>query len=229
MPPGWDTVTVTSPALVEPITLTPVKKGATQSAQVDAPGTRHRIRSGLRAGTYPVTATSHDRIVATARLKVAAEGSAETGRFVIGPKDAFPGSDVPAAVRPGGEVRVVLSDLRPAPNEDSLTVTSPIFKGPLTIRTDSSDDPGCKCDDPATVYAGHARVRDDVPEGRYTLTVVSHGGRQTTTQRVTVAGKAVAHGRSWMAGGAVAAGSVALIGGAAIAARRRSHKAASRM
>ncbi|MCF3131141.1 hypothetical protein IPZ69_12330 [Streptomyces olivochromogenes] len=221
MPPGWDAVTVTSPALVEPITLTPVKKGATQSVQVDRPGTRHRIRSGLRAGTYPVTATSHGRTVATARLKVAAEGSAEIGRFVISPRDALPGSDGSARVRPGSEVRVVLTDLQAAPNEHSLTVTSPIFKSPLTIRTGSADDPGCKCDDGATIYAGHTRVRDDVPNGRYKLTVVSHSGQQTTTRRVTVAGKPVAHGPSWVTSGAVAAAGVALVAGAGIALRRR--------
>ncbi|MGW1895555.1 hypothetical protein ACWCP6_35725 [Streptomyces sp. NPDC002004] len=227
MPPGWDVVTVTSPALVEPIALTPVKKGATRSVQVDKPGSRHRIRSGLHAGTYPVTATSHGRTVATARLKVAAEGSAEIGRFVIGPKDAFPGSDSPAGVRPGSEVLVVLTDLRPAPGENSLTVTSPVFDGPLTLRTGSADDPGCKCDDGSTVYAGHTTVRDDVAKGQYTLTVVSHHGQQTTRQRVTVAGAPVADRHHWMIGGALAAGGVALVVGGGIAVRRRSRKAAA--
>jgi hypothetical protein len=226
MPPGWDVVTVTSPALVEPITLTPRKKGAVQSVQLDGPGSRHRLRAGLGAGIYPVTATSHGRIVATARLKVAAEGSAEIGRFVIGPKDAFPGTNSPSAVRPGSEVLVVLTDLRPATGEDALTVTSPIFNGPLTIRTGSPDDPGCKCDDGATLYAGHTRVRDDIPKGHYTLTVVSHHGRQTTRQRVTVAGERVVHEHPWTVSGAVAAGALALAAGGGIAFVRRSRRAA---
>lgn len=227
MPAGWDVVTVTSPALVEPITLKPWRQGARQSVQVDGPRSRHRIRSGLHAGTYPATATSHGRTVATARLKVTAEGSAEIGRFVIGPEDAFPGSGSPADVRPGSEVRVVLTDLRPAPDENSLTVTSPIFNGPLTIRTGSADDPGCKCDDGSTLYAGHTRVRDDMHKGRYTLTVVSHHGRQTTRQRVTVTGKPVAHDRPWMLAGSVAAAGMALAAGGGIALRRRARGSAA--
>lgn len=223
MPRGWDRVTVTSPALVEPGTLVPGKKGSTRSAQA---GSSH-VRAGLRAGTYPVTATSHGRVVATARLKVAAKGSAVIGRFVISPKDAIPGRDSPARVRPGSEVVVVLTDHRAAPGEESLTVTSPVFDEPLTIRTDSEDDPGCKCDDGATLWAGHTRVRDNIPQGRYTLTVVSHHGQQTTRQDVTVAGEPVTHGRPWVFTGAVVAGVLVLIAGGAVARLRRAHTAAA--
>ncbi|WP_227025651.1 hypothetical protein [Streptomyces fodineus] len=229
MPPEWDKVEVTSPALQEPITLTPLKKGSTQSVQVDAPGTDHRVRSGLRAGTYPVTATSHGRTVATAQLKVLAENTAQIYRFVIGPRNASPGSGTPASLRPGSDVRVVLTDLRAAPGEDSLTVTSPIFKGSLTIKTDSPDNPGCKCDDPGTVYAGHGELRGDVPNGRYTVAVVSHHGQQTTKQHVTIAGQPVADGGdpSWAVTGGVAATGLALASGRAFAVRRRrSRKAA---
>ncbi|MCS0600481.1 hypothetical protein NX794_04425 [Streptomyces sp. LP11] len=225
MRPGWDRVEVTSPALQEPITLVPAEHGSARSAQVDAPGTDHRVRSGLRAGTYPVTATSHGRTVATARLKVAAEGSADIGRFVIGPADAVPGGDTPASVRPGSDVRLVLTDLRAADREHSLTVTSPVFDHPVTIRTDSPDDPGCKCDDGGTVYAGHARLRADVPHGRYPLTVISHHGRQTTRQHVTVAGDPVAHGPSPAAIGALAAAAVALVTGGGVLALRRRRRA----
>ncbi|MEU6587714.1 hypothetical protein ABZ923_00490 [Streptomyces sp. NPDC046881] len=227
MRPGWDEAEVTSPALQEPITLTPLKKGSTQSVQVDPEGSQHRIRSGLRPGTYPVTATSHGRIVATATLKVAAENSAQIDRFVIGPRDAFPGSGTPASLRPGSDVRVVLTDLRAAPGENSLTVTSPVFKGPLIIKTNSPDNPGCKCDDAGTVYAGHARLRGDVPEGRYTVTVVSHHGQHTTTQHVTIAGRPVNDGgSSWaVAGGVAAAGLALACGGVFTVRRQRSRKA----
>lgn len=230
MPPGWDKVEVTSPALHEPIPLTPLKKGSTQSVQVDAPGTDHRVRSGLRAGTYPVTATSHGRTIATAQLKVTAENSAQIYRFVIGPRDASPGRGTPASLRPGSDVRVVLTDLRAAPGEDSLTVTSPIFKGPLRIKTDSADDPGCKCDDPGTVYAGHGQLRGDVPNGRYTVTVVSHHGQQTTKQHVTIAGQPVADGGgpSWAVTGGVAATGLALASGGAFAVRRRRSRKVAR-
>ncbi|MFJ3231512.1 hypothetical protein [Streptomyces sp. NPDC086787] len=220
MAPGWDRVRVTSPALQAPVRLAPVKRGARESMELDG-ATAPRIRPGLRAGTYPFTATSHGRTVATLRLKVASEDTAEIYRFVVGPTNAHPGSDTPASVRPGTDVRVLLTDLRPA-SEDALTVRSPIFSDPVTITTGSTDDPGCKCDDPGTVYAGHARVRADVPEGRYTVTVVSHHGRQTTRQHVTVSGEPVGHGPSWTAVGAVAAAGAALAAGVAIAVRRRS-------
>ncbi|WP_444477824.1 hypothetical protein [Streptomyces inhibens] len=222
---GWDTVTVRSPALVEPIRLTPAKKGSAQSAQVDAPGSHHRIRGDIAPGMYPVTATAHGRTVATTRLKVTARGSAMIGRFVIGPKDAFPGSDTPADVRPGGEVLVVLTDRQPASGEDVLTVTSPVFDGRVAIRRDSADDPGCKCDDGATVYAGRATVRGDVLAGTHPLTVISHHGRQTTTRQVTVAGEPVGQGRPWLVGG-IAAGVLALAAGGWVLLRRRDRKGA---
>lgn len=227
MPSGWDKVKVTSPALEKPITLAPVMKGSTQSVQVNEPGAEPRIRSHLHAGTYPVTATSHGRTVAVARLRVKAEGAAQIDRFVIGPRDALPGSAEPASLRPGSDARVVLTDLRAAPGEDSLTVRSPIFAAPLTIRTDSPDDPGCKCDDGGTVYAGHGQVRGDVPEGRYTVTVVSHHGQQTTKQHVLIAGRPVRNGgSSWaVTGGAVAAGLALAFGGGLVMRRRRTRKA----
>ncbi|MFS4091495.1 hypothetical protein [Streptomyces sp. AF1A] len=230
MPPGWDKVEVTSPALQEPIILTPLKKGSRQSAQVDAEGSEHRIRAGLRSGAYPVTATSHGRVVATATLKVAAENSAQIDRFVISPRNAVPGSGTPASLRPGSDVRVVLTDLRAAPGENSLTVTSPIFKGPLTIRTNSPDNPGCKCDDDGTVYAGHARLRGDVSGGRYTVTVVSHHGQHTTKQHVTIAGRPVADsdGPSWAVTGGVAAAALVLASGGVFTVRRRRSRRAAR-
>ncbi|MFF8989028.1 hypothetical protein ACF09H_03455 [Streptomyces sp. NPDC014983] len=226
MAPGWDRVTVASLALEKPVFLVPVRKGARQSTELDeiaAP----LVRPGLRAGTYPVTATSHGRTVATARLRVAAADAAEISRFVIGPTNRLPGGDTPAPVRPGSDVRLVLVDLRPA-SEDSLTVRSPIFAGPVTIRTGSADDPGCKCDDPGTVYAGHARVRGDVPAGRYPLTAVSHHGRQTTERHVTVVGAPAGHGGGHgPAIGAAATAGAVLVAGAVVAVRRRARATAS--
>ncbi len=219
MAPGWDTVEVTSPALDKPIILVPLKKGARESRVLGWAG----IRSGLRAGTYPFTATSHGRTVATVNLKVAAEGPAEIRRFVIGPQKAV--SNAPAPIRPGTDVRVILTVQGPALG-DSLTVRSPIFSDPMTITTNSADDPGCKCDDGGTVYAGHARVREDVPEGRYTLTVVSHHGKQIPKQHVTIAGAPIEHGPSWIVPGAIAAGAALAVGGV-ITVRRRSRTTAS--
>ncbi|MEU0677654.1 hypothetical protein ABZ330_33150 [Streptomyces sp. NPDC006172] len=226
MPPGWDTVEITSPALVEPITLTPLEKGSTESVQTNKAGTEHRIRPGLRPGVYPATATSHGRTLATTRLEVVAEGSAQISRFVIGPADAFPGTDVSAAVRPGSDVRLVLTDLRAAPGEDSVTVSSPVFDAPVTLTTGSPDDPGCKCDDGGTVYAGHARLRDDVPEGRYAVTALSHHGRETTNRQLTVTGKPVPHGPSRTAVATAAATAAALAFAAVLAWRRRSRRSA---
>lgn len=226
MAPGWDRVTVTSPALERPVFLAPVRKGATRSTELDeiaAPV----VRPGLRAGTYPVTAAAHGRTVATASLEVAAADAAEISRFVVGPATELPGGDTSAPVRPGSAVRLVLVDLRPAP-EESLTVRSPIFDGPVTIRTGSADDPGCKCDDPGTVYAGHARVRKDVPAGRYPLTAVSHHGRQTTERHVTVLGAPAGHGGdSRPAIAAAAAAGAVLVLGAVVVVRRRARATAS--
>ncbi|MFH8340476.1 hypothetical protein [Streptomyces sp. AM6-12] len=220
MPPGWDRVEITSPALQKPALLVPAKKGARESTEPADDG-GPRIREGLRAGSYPVTATSHGRTVATTRVKVIGEDAAEVFRFVIGPAGALPGGTTPARVRPGSDIQVLLNDLRGDPEETSLTVTSPVFTGPVTIRTGSPDDPGCKCDDPGTVYAGRGRVRPDVAPGRYPMTVKSHHGKQTTTRHVTVAGEPVAHGPSPAAIGAVSAGAAVLVAGGVIAVRRR--------
>lgn len=220
MAPGWDKVEVTSPALDKPVILVPLKKGARESSGLEW----SMIRSGLRAGTYPFTATSHGRTVATVSVKVAAEGPVGIRRFVIGPQKAF--SDAPAPKRPGTDVRVILTVEGPAWG-DSLTVRSPVFSDPLTLTTNSADDPGCKCDDGGgTVYAGHTRVREDVPEGRYTLTAVSDHGKRIAEQYVTIAGAPVEHGPSWMVPGAVAAGAALAVGGV-IAVRRRSRTTAS--
>ncbi|QRX90196.1 hypothetical protein [Streptomyces noursei] len=222
MPAGTDEVTVTSPALVEPVPLTPLGKGSVEFVQTDAPGTRHRIRGDIAPGTYPVTATSHGRTVATARIAVVAEGSAMIGRFVIGDaKRPLPGDGDRSAVRPGSDVIVVLTDRQPAAGETSLTVKSPLFDGPLTLR-EGEDDPGCKCDDGSTLYGGRIAVRDDIPAGRYPMTVVSHHGQETTTRQVTVAGPPVPHSRlPWLIGGGAA---VALAALAAVAVRRGRRK-----
>ncbi|MEU0059928.1 hypothetical protein [Streptomyces sp. NPDC006334] len=227
MPPGWDRVEITSPALVRPITLTPLKKGSTESVQTNKAGTDHRIRPGLRPGAYTATATSHGRTVATTRLKVTAEGSAEIGRFVIGPPDAFPGGEESAPVRPGSGVRLVLTDLRAAPGENSVTVSSPVFDTPVTLTTGSADAPGCKCDDGGTVYAGHARLRGDVPEGRYPVTALSHHGRQTTNRQLTVTGEPLPHGPSRTTVATAAAAAAALASAGVLVVRRRSRRAAA--
>ncbi|WP_239010134.1 hypothetical protein [Streptomyces sp. 769] len=222
MPAGTDEVTVTSPALVEPVPLTPLRKGSVEFVQTDAPGTRHRIRGDIAPGTYPATATSHGRTVATARIPVVAEGSAMIGRFVIGDaKRPLPAEGDRSAVRPGSDVIVVLTDGQPAAGETSLTVKSPLFDGPLTLRK-GEDDPGCKCDDGSTLYGGHTTVRDDIPAGRYPMTAVSHHGQETTTRQVTVAGPPVPHSRlPWLIGGGAA---VALMVLASVAVRRGRRK-----
>ncbi|HEY8982522.1 MAG TPA: hypothetical protein VIU15_23400 [Streptomyces sp.] len=229
MPPGWDKAEVTSPALQEPIPLIPLKKGSTQSVQIFTPETPQRVRSGLRAGTYPVTVTSHGRVVATTQLKVLAEHTALIYRFVITPRNAPPGSGTPASLRAGSDVRVSLTDMRALDEENSLTVTSPVFKGPVTIKTGSPDDPGCKCDDVGTVYAGHGEVRGDIPSGRYTVTVVSHHGQKTTKQQVTIVGgpDADGGGPSWAVTGGVAVAGLALASGGVFAVRRRRSRTAA--
>ncbi|MEV5510203.1 hypothetical protein [Streptomyces orinoci] len=226
-PAGTDEVTVSSPALVKPIALTLEKKDGTRFVQNGGSADDHQVRDDVSPGTYPVTATSHGHTLATASLALAAKGSADIGRFVIGPRGAFPGSDTSAAVHPGAEVTVVLTDHQPDPDEDSLTVKSPAFEHPLTLKQ-GADDPGCKCDDGSTLYGGHTRLRDDLKSGRYPMTVVSHHGKQTTTRQFQVTGEPVADDGPgpWTIGGIVAAVLVVLAA-AGLAVRRRRKAAAS--
>lgn len=216
MPAGWSQVTVTSPALAEPVRLTPVEKGAPDSALLQQSGQGYRIRSDIAPGTYTLTAKRDDRTVATAQLTVTAQAGAEIGRFDVTPETA----------RPGGTVVVVLTDLSAAPDEDSLTVTFPALQRPLTITRHSPDDPGRKGDDGSTVYAGHGTLRDDISSGRYTLTVVSHHGQHTSRQRLTVAGEPVNHSRPWMIGGAITAALV--VAGAAVVLYRKRRQGRAR-
>ncbi|MFE9412541.1 hypothetical protein ACFYN0_27670 [Streptomyces sp. NPDC006704] len=127
-------------------------------------------------------------------MTVKPQDPALIGRFVAGPKGGNLGradSTPNVTVRPGAEIVVLLADVVPAPDEESLTVKSPALHGPLTVEKDSPDDPGCKCDDGSTVYAGHATVRDDLRPGTYALTVVSHHGQSTSTAQLKVAGEPV--------------------------------------
>ncbi|WP_344032825.1 hypothetical protein [Streptomyces luteireticuli] len=223
VPAGTEEVVVTSPALVEPIPLTPYKAGSTQFTQVDSPGTHHDIRSDIPAGVYPVTATIRGHIVATARLTVAAKNALSIDRFVVHPKGAAPCSPDPAAVRPGSEVDVLVADTHPSRPEATLTVKSPAFERPVTIKR-GAGDPGCKGDDGDAVYGGHATVRGDVSPGRYPMTVVT--GHQSASRQLTVAGKPVPHGHPWLTTGLVAAG-IGILAALGLAVRRRRKAAAS--
>ncbi|MFI6686687.1 hypothetical protein [Streptomyces sp. NPDC050485] len=219
MPAGWDAVTVSSPALAAPVRLTPKRKGASDSRRFpESEG--EDVRAGIAPGSYPVTATRAGHTVATTRLTVTAPAPALITRFVAGPKSGNLGSadSTPrVTVRPGSEVVVLLADHNPAREEDTLTVRSTAFREPLSISTDNSDDPGCKCDDGATVYAGHTTLRGDLPAGTYPLTVVSHQGKQTSTAQLSVGGRPVTHYGRWVISGGVA---VALAGVLALVLRR---------
>ena len=221
MPAGWDSVTVTSPALRQPVSLTPVEKGAVQSTQVDAPGSQPLIRADIAPGTYPASATSHGHTIATTSLTLVPHGAADIDRFVIEPKGVRPCGDTPTPVRPGSEVVIYFADSRPAPDEDTLTAKSPLFTHPVAIRKKSPDAPGCLRDDASTMYAGHTTVRTDIPAGTYTLTVVSHHGQNTATQQVTVAGEPVTHSRPWLTVSVITAAVLALAAAAGLMVRRR--------
>lgn len=204
MPPGWDQVIVTSPALKGPVALTPVSPGAPESSRFPK-AKAEAVRDDIAPGVYPVTAVSGGRPVATASLTVVPPAAADIARFVAGPKGGRLGVDdstPKVVVRPGSDIVVLLADYHPARNEDALTVKSTAFTGPLTIQRGNSDAPGCKCDDGTTVYAGHTTLRDDIPAGTYPLTVVSHHGQQTSSAQLKVAGDPVRHYRPWLIGGA---------------------------
>ncbi len=218
MSSGWQAVTVTSPALKRPIRLTPRRPGASESKRYPY-GTGGGLREEIPPWTYPMTATSDGRVVASANLTVTAPAPAEITRFVagrtgtpLGVDDATP----KVVVRPGVTIVVLLADVHAARNEDALTVKSPAFRMPLTIKTDSPDDPGCKCTDGTTVYAGHTALRPDLPAGTYRITVTSHHGQNTSTAELKVAGPPEGRSRPWLITGAV----VLVLAGAGFTIRR---------
>lgn len=233
VPAGTDEVTVTSPALAQPIPLHPVAKGSRHFVQEDRPGKPpYEVRRDLRPGTYPATATGGGRSVATTRFTVVAPGTPAVDRFVIRPTSAPECTNIPAPVRPGEAVKVLVADRQLGLEDDRLTIESPVFEHPLTVGK-GADDPGCKGDDGAVVYGGHATLRDDVPEGQYPMTVVGPHRRQGIVQQVTVAGgKAPAaasdKGRSWPVAGSAAAGILVLaVAGFAVWRKRRTAAASS--
>ncbi len=224
VPTGAEKVIVTSPALTEPVPLSPMEKGSTTFVQTDRPGRPpYAIRDDVSPGTYPVTAASQGHTIATARLTVVARGMAAVDRFVIHPKSAGPCSNIPAPVRPGSSVKVLIADRRLGLDDDTLTIESPVFKHPLTVKK-GADDPGCKGDDGATVYGGHATLAQDIPAGQYPMTVVGRHRRQGITQQVTLAGKPVSqHEHPWLIGAAIATGVITLaaVGGFIVRHKRR--------
>ncbi|MFI9721476.1 hypothetical protein ACIHFE_17790 [Streptomyces sp. NPDC052396] len=176
----WDEVEVTSAALVKTLRLHPERPGAARSDDPFLPDARVGIRSGIAPGSYPVTATLHGRTVATARLKVVPQGPAQVRRLDLEPRGK--------KAHAGEKVLVVLSDDHPAPDEQALTVESDAFGRPRRIREDSPDDPWCKCDDGATVYAGRIAVPKGTPSGTYNVVVISHHGRKKTIRTLAVDG-----------------------------------------
>lgn len=204
MPAGWDEVTVTSPALAKPIHLTPDGRGSRDSALLPTTG-GYPVRADAAPGSYTLTATSHGRAIATARLEVAPVNSLTIRRFGV----LTPATRMGEPVRPGSRVVVVLADDHFAESGGSRVVRSPAFEHDVTIRTQSPDDPGCKCDDGSTLYAGHITLRHDLRPGKYPLTAVAGHGHRPVSAQVTVAGEPVSHSGAWLVGGAVA-GALAL-------------------
>ncbi|WP_053730127.1 hypothetical protein [Streptomyces sp. WM6378] len=166
--------------------------------------------------------TRDGHTLASARPTATPRAPAAIARFVAGPRSGNLGradSTPRVTVRPGSQIVVLLADRSPDPDEDTLTVRSRAFEAPMTITTeDEEDDPGCKCDDGATVYSGHTAVRGDLPAGTYPLTVVSHGGHHTSTARLRVGDKSLGRHGSWLISGGVA---LALTGLLALVLRHR--------
>ncbi|WKX69192.1 hypothetical protein [Streptomyces sp. XD-27] len=216
----WDAVDVTSPALSGPLRLTPESKGATHSADAAMPQAQARVRSGISPGDYPLTAKLNGRAVATGRVKVVPQGPAEIRRFALEPKGT--------KARPGEKVLVVLSDDHAAPDEEAVTVASRAFGGSHSIAeaaADDPDNPACKCDDGATVYAARIAVPKGTPSGTYDVTVTSHHGQKKTTKRLVVAGEEAGDEKDsgvsapWIVGGG--AGVVVLAAGTWFVVSRR--------
>ncbi|MEU2872822.1 hypothetical protein ABZ769_27040 [Streptomyces olivoreticuli] len=61
----------------------------------------------------------------------------------------------------------------------------------MTLRVDSDEDPQLRKDEASVVHAGRLRLRADLPEGIYPVTVRVHGGRYSVTQNLIVRGTPV--------------------------------------
>ncbi|GHI06200.1 hypothetical protein AQI88_40085 [Streptomyces cellostaticus] len=223
MPSSWNEVTVTSPALRKPARLTPKSRGATDSAEVYGPGQMQWLRSDITPGTYTLTAAFHGRTVATTHVKVTAQADARIFRFTVWPQSA----------RSGSRAMICFIDERAAPDEKSLVATSPAFHGAARLTTDGADDNSCPTADGSdTLYSGHVTLRSGLAAGSYQVKVVSHHGRNTSTQKITVPADARASrpgagsradssddGLLWAASGGAAC--LALVGVVAYTMRRR--------
>ncbi|MFI9722388.1 hypothetical protein ACIHFE_22470 [Streptomyces sp. NPDC052396] len=218
MPSPWDEVTVTSPALQRTARLTPKSAGSPDSTEVYGPEQMQRLRADLRPGSYRLTAASHGRTVAVTDLTVTAQAKARINSFEAWPK----------AKHPGSRVTLCLIDEQAAPDEKSLTATSPAFDGPVKLTADSADDNACQSADGSdTLYSGHATVASGLAADTYPVTVVSHHGGNTSTQKITVTRDAAKSSDDWplwaTAGGAA---SLALVAVLVITVRRRRGPAA---
>ncbi|MFF9406421.1 hypothetical protein ACF1B0_12985 [Streptomyces anandii] len=177
MPSSWDEVVVTSPALRKPARLTPKSKGAADSAEVYGPGQMQRLRSDIKPGAYILTATFHGRTVATARLTVTAQADARIVSFQVWARGK--GSD--------SSVTICLIDEQAAPDEPSLVAKSPAFPGPVTLTSTGSAADSCPTADGSdTLYSGRVPLRTGLAAGSYPVTVISHHGRHTSTQEITI-------------------------------------------
>ncbi|UXY29567.1 hypothetical protein [Streptomyces sp. HUAS TT20] len=230
VPAGTDKVVVSSPALDEPIQLVPAKDAQGLFVEKDAtpvPGTRDDIDPG----TYPVTAKAGGRVIATTRLVVVPRFSTPARRFVIYPKDAPACNDTPTFVRPGSDAYVVLTLEPTVMDKGILTVTSQAFRHDVHLKEGGVGLERCLADDGSTVYQGRAQVRDDLPPGEYDMALSGRFGRRTITQKVSVAGQAVAHDAasavSWPAVGGTAAGAVLIAASGFVVWRRRRKTAVS--
>ncbi len=150
------------------------------------------LRPVLADGTYTFELYGpHGRRVAEKRLKVRASrpGDADYLGKTYGPEFFDPGKGYSGGthnfrgIGAGRQVAVMLHDENPDPGEETrLTATSPAFTGVLHLRHD--DTKGADGDDPR--FLGTATVRSGLTPGRYPVTIVSHHGRVTNTEYLTV-------------------------------------------
>ncbi|MGK5640791.1 hypothetical protein ACSNOK_21125 [Streptomyces sp. URMC 126] len=198
MPSGWDKATIRARPADPNDGLSYLFPNQTEVAPRDGRATESADEYGRYTtdcpGRYVVTAYYHDQPVASTEVTVEKTPYSDyVRRFDVYPRYVTDPTD-PAAqahrVRPGAEAAVSL-----AVDDDgagTLQAKSPAFEHPLDLRMHTSDDPGLRQDDEngPYVYAGHIRLRRNLPEGTYPVTVSSHGGRQSVTQNLIVSAKA---------------------------------------
>ncbi|KNB51017.1 hypothetical protein AC230_17870 [Streptomyces caatingaensis] len=191
MAPGWDKVTIDSDPrskslFLGPFDVSPRDRRATENAD------EYGQHVTGEPGRYRVTAHYRGREVASTEITVENAPHADyLYRFDVYPRGgSVTGPAAEHRVHPGATAVMSVGVFSSGPK--ALQARSSAFEQPVALRTGTDDDPQLRSDDGfVKVYAGHIRLRRDLPEGIYPVTVSSGRGLPTVTQNLIVSGRPV--------------------------------------